>query len=495
MTLIPGGRPNIVVVLSDDQTFGWIDSQTMPAFVARMASEDNWFDLPNMLASTPWCGPARANLFTGQRCDHNDVNINNQAQGMRENETVYNAFYEDGGIRTGIFGKWINGFLGNYTPIGWHDLWIAWNVSGDNAGYVDYPAKVTDGSNVYYDGNDPDNYSTDVNFYKAVEFVNNHASPTGDPFFLWVAPESPHGAPIPAARHAAAVVGLPPARPSDYQADVSTQPAWIQAISPSSASQNAGKTEARRCMLAMDEGMDDLIGALEDAGVWDNTLFVYLADNGNHWSRFGRLGVAASRSKFSPYPEVNRVSCKIHWPGVAGRTILNVGSTIDLTATFYDLMGVDPPVVLDGVSLVPLIHNVGPWKTQIETTLTAASGGIPAWWSLREYDPSLQSSGVCHTYTLYPTSGDTELYLDDDYDATVNKTTDPAHAELKARLVAGLATRRTGSGLTGKTEGQRIAEARPRMKLANGSISQVPLKVVYNTEVGLVPVETITRAG
>ncbi len=470
-----------------------------------------WFSLPNMVASTPKCECARACLFIGLRSDHHGI-VGSTGEAPAENiEQAHccNVVFQGAGVTTGIAGKWENGYDGSFVPDGWDFAWLPWKPAfpNGNPNYVSYSAKNTDGSTTTYGAtNDPSNYSTDVTFAKAVQFVADNADPDGPPIFLLVTPESPHRTYVPAARHTSDAVGTAPARSSDWQASIPTQPAWIQALAqlsaPEKATLEADRTDARRTLLALDDGIDALLDALDTAGVTDNTVVVFLTDNGQHWGRFNRFPSAAGDYlKQTNYPEVMGISCHVWWPATvtpgsrpnvvvildddrtngeidentmlawtarlasAGVTELgNVCTTVDLTATFYDLFGVTPPVVLDGVSLAGvLLGRPVPWKTSVETCWRASGAPVPAWWGLWTADA---------VYTEWD-NGSRELYdLDADPDCSTSVHGDAGYAAIKAAMAATL------DGLIAQTEGQALDAGRP-LVLVDGEAVKVPLRMVY----------------
>ena len=142
----PDPRPNILLVMTDDQTFESIAS--MP-FIRALADRGTKFT--NYHASFPLCCPSRATTLTGQYAHHHGVWRNGGPEGG------YTAFepgagnslsvwLQDAGYKTMMVGKFLNGYdVGDGVPPGW-DRWRVWNRSTDgNSRYHDVPLVYEDG--------------------------------------------------------------------------------------------------------------------------------------------------------------------------------------------------------------------------------------------------------------------------------------------------------------------------------------------------------------
>src|SRR6266496_2260381 len=189
----------------------------------------------------------------------------------------------------------------------------------------------------------PSDYSTHVLANKAVDFLRSATSP----FFLYFAPYAPHRPATPAARDASAFSDLAPARPPSYnEADVSNKPQWVQSRPPLSPASQANNDRLRRneyrTLLAVDRAVGRIVGALSDTGRLDNTMIVFMSDNGF------LEGEHRLVEKVAPYDESIRVPLVVRYdpliaePRVdASHLVLN----IDLAPTFAQLAGVTTPGV------------------------------------------------------------------------------------------------------------------------------------------------------
>ncbi len=158
-----------------------------------------------------------------------------------------------------------------------------------------------------------------------------------EPFFLWFAPLLPH---------------LPHDAPKRFYQLHGEAP-------PPRATQRYFANVAR-----FDEGVGRLVEALGERGLLEDTLLVYLADNG--WQA-GPVegphlyGVGGPRGKNSLHGEGFRTPLLLRWPGrvPAGRSSDALVSALDLLPTLLDYAGVSPPPGLDGRSLRPAIEGRG----------------------------------------------------------------------------------------------------------------------------------------
>ena len=139
------------------------------------------------------CCPSRASILRGQLVHNTDV-LNNQpptggfekfhAKG-RERSTVA-TWLHAAGYRTGLFGKYLNGYpntvAARYVPPGW-DTWVS--PSGGNP-YAEYHYQLNDNGNLVQYGHQPADYLVDVLSHKATDYI--HASAGKQPFFAYIAP-------------------------------------------------------------------------------------------------------------------------------------------------------------------------------------------------------------------------------------------------------------------------------------------------------------------
>ncbi len=355
-----GPRPNIVLVMTDDQGFGdfgfagnpVIRTPHLDAMAGRSASMDCFY-------VSPVCAPTRASLMTGRWCQRTRAIDTFLGRAMLEPEERTVAEYlRDAGWGTGIFGKW---HLGDCYPMRAMDQGFQQSLvhAGGGIGQPSDPigaeAKYTDA--VLFENGEPvqtSGYCTDVYFDAAIDFMRERAS-EGQPFFTYVATNAPHGP----------FGDVPEELYREY---------LDSDLSPSAFPAGAGHalpTEHDEDRLArifamienIDTNMGKLFAALEDMGITDDTLVLFLVDNGPNSRRY----VAGMRGMKSHVREGGvRSPLLAHWPGrlEAGTSSDRISAHVDVLPTILEACGVTaaPDMALDGRSLLPLLEGrPGPW--------------------------------------------------------------------------------------------------------------------------------------
>jgi arylsulfatase A-like enzyme len=362
-------RPNIVVVMSDDQTLE--EMRFMPRTERLLGSAGATF--PDTTTNWPICCPSRATFFTGQYAHNHGVLGNSAPMGGYGNldvEHTLPVWLQRSGYSTIHIGKFVNGYetSGVGVPPGWSE----WH--GSKRTYAYYGYQLFEAGEVLTYGSldeDPDDpaepasYSTDVYTDKAVRAIDERA-PSAQPFFLSVSYLAPHaGEPEgggasrcadtakPALRHAGLLDDEPlPVPPSFNEADVSDKPRPISRFAPMTPEQIARTTKNYRCrgesLLAIDEGVKRIVAALRASGELRDTLLIYTSDNGFFHGEH-RIGSGKNRV----YEEAVRVPLLIRGPGIPrGVEVADIAGNADIAATIAAAAGARPDHPLDGRSLL-----------------------------------------------------------------------------------------------------------------------------------------------
>ena len=372
-------RPNIVVLMTDDQTNETM--RVMPKLQHLIA--DRGVSFVNNYTSNPVCCPSRATYLTGQYSHNNGVLRNSPPSGGIEAldpaETLPVALQRSG-YYTAHIGKYLNGYGLRTDPTGIPPGWDSWEGSIDSSTYRMFGytlnengTPITYGS---YDIEDPATYQTDVYAQKAVDLIEREA-PESQPFFLNIAPLAPHVEvfdrgtggeddfptptfpnPRPAPRDAGAFRHEKlPHDPAFNEADVSDKPAGIRALTPIDGRVRGVLRQRYRSRLGSLLAVDDMVGrivrTLRDTGELDDTIFVFTSDNGfllgEHRIRIG---------KEYPYDPSIRVPLVIRGPGIPqGEVRRQPAANIDLSPTILDLAGAETSRPPDGRSLLGLIAD------------------------------------------------------------------------------------------------------------------------------------------
>ncbi|HTE63953.1 MAG TPA: sulfatase [Solirubrobacteraceae bacterium] len=444
-------RPNVVVIETDDQTAA--DLSSMPQTRALIGDSGVTFD--QSIVSQSQCCPSRATFLTGQYAHNHGVLDTFPPLGgfarLDSSESLA-VWLQRAGYRTALVGKFLNGYGSadpHEVPPGW-DEWHAL-LGASTYRYYDY-AMNHDGAVRTY-GTAPTDYQTDVLTGLAEDVVRRRAAAAA-PFFLWTTYVAPHtGRPfdlldplrarttVPAPRHRGLFAGvLMPPDPSFNEADVSDKPARISRRPPLRLWQIAALQtvwqQRQEALLAVDEGVHRIVGALRAAGELDDTLIVFTSDNGymtgQHRDRKGKI---------VPYEPSIRVPLLLRGPGIsAGAVRSQLVWNGDLAPTILDATGARAPWEPDGQSLLPFARDATAQSDRavlIEAPPRGATFPYPRFTGLRTPRYAYVESA----------SGRRELYdLPRDPSELENLAGTPAAAAVQARLAARLRALRGCAG-------------------------------------------------
>lgn len=336
-------RPNIVLVLADDQPKGTMAA--MPG--VRSEIRDLGVTFQNGVIPTTLCCPSRSALLSGRLAHGTGVYSNHPGSSFGgwpafrddENQTLATEL-SAGGYRTGFFGKYMNGY-NRYgwqvdgkkaIPPGW-DEFLAIKPPGDNdAAYYDYSLIGTQQAGPF--GEAPEDYSTDVLRDQAVEFARS--TPSDQPFFVMLSVFGPHSPLQPAPRHVDSWADQPIITPEGVnEKDMSDKPPWLRdAPRVREALLEAQQRRRLETLRSVDEAVSALVSATGDRA--SNTLFIYLSDNGL------MQGIHRLQGKDMPYRAAHGVPLFMRWDGVIepGSVSGRVTANIDVTATIAEAAGV-----------------------------------------------------------------------------------------------------------------------------------------------------------
>jgi N-acetylglucosamine-6-sulfatase len=367
-------RPNIVFVLTDDQTMASLRTPGAMPFLRSLLSEPGWTRFTHAFDNTPQCCPARASILSGRYSHHTGVVNNSTAANFDEKDTIATWLHASG-YTTSLVGKYLNQYPVHrviYTPPGWDDWHALW-MGGGGDHYYDY-SLVEDGKKVSFT---PDQglHSTRVFGDRALRFL--HTAP--EPFFLYFAPFSPHKPAIPWPEHDGAFGTVPiAASPNQRERDVSDKPRWIQRkdLVPRRRELALARRE-EDSLLDVDAVLSDLVDALRQRGVWDRTVLVFTSDNGYSYGSHRLLG------KKCVYDECEQVPLFIRVPGGPSHGVTRLVSNVDLAPTLAALGGASSTIPEDGRSLVPLLLRQRiTWRNQVLMEWVG-DRFTPGFWAIR----------------------------------------------------------------------------------------------------------------
>jgi arylsulfatase A-like enzyme len=426
LSLRASERPNIVFFFTDDQTTSTLGCYGNPIVqtpnIDGLARRGVRFE--NAFVSHSICWVSRTTVLTGLVGRSYGEPSNPEQARADAVETLYSDILRENGYRTGYFGKWHAKMPSGYR----------------NADHFDEFEAI--GRNPYYK-RQPDGslrHETELIVDRGIEFIKNQ--PQEKPFALnlWFnACHAEDGDRRPGIGHfpwPQAVDGmyedveLNPPRLND-PAIFESQPDFLKTTINRERYFWRWNTDYKyqinmRAYYRMVSGIDGAIGrfmqALEEAGLADNTIIVYSADNGYYMGNRGFAG------KWSHYEESLRVPLIVADPRVPesqrGKVTDALALNLDLPATFLDWAGVEVPQRYQGRSLQPIVAEgkPGDWRTETFHEHFAVRNRIPAFEGLRNDQ---------FKYVRYFDHGNYEFLHDlkNDPDELVNLANDPKHAE------------------------------------------------------------------
>ncbi len=357
--------PNIIVVLSDDHCFrgvGYNNSAVKTPNLDRLGVEGIIFD--RAYIATPICASSRASLLTGLFPQQHGA-IALDGSGFQEKvvekkslPTVAHLLAQ-AGYATAFCGK---SHLGPPRDYG------------------------------FAEGEEHMDRSDDSTFQFAAQYIQKRKD-NPKPFFLWVAARQPH-IPLEPSEEWLKVyedVEIPvdpnfresPPQESIYNQGLPGEHYYrdnesrnnyqnLPAGPPRSREQIQEFTRAYYAVISrLDHQIGTLVDQLKEAGLCENTVFIYLSDNGYHLGNHG-LG-----NKITMHEESVRVPMLLHWPRLANKGVRNPNlvSSLDLLPTLLDLAGAPVPEGLPGVSLRPFLEDAsGPSRPYVVSECVGVGG-------------------------------------------------------------------------------------------------------------------------
>jgi len=367
-------KPNILLVMTDDQGYGDLGCHGHPYLqtpnLDKLYAQSTRFTDFHV---SPTCSPTRSALMSGRLPFKNGVTHTIlERERMSLKSTTIAQVLKTVGYTTGIFGKWHLGDEDAYQPPsrGFDETFIH---GGGGIGQ-DFPITVADAppnrENQYYDPIIKHNgtfvktkgYCTDVFFRQALGWIKQ-CSKEKKPFFAYLATNAPHG---------------PYIVPDKY-----AEP-YIGKCSPKSA-------RFFGMIANIDENMGILMGKLDEWGLRDNTLLIFMTDNG---TAAGTYNFGMKGKKGSVHEGGSRVPLFMRLPGLTkpGVDVARLTRHVDLFPTLAGIGGakLQDNLDVDGRSLLPLIRNPnGDWSDRFTFFHGGRWGkeGFPGQWGRGDCNP------------------------------------------------------------------------------------------------------------
>jgi arylsulfatase A-like enzyme len=322
-------RPNVLIVVSDDQRSGTLDAmpKTRRLFSRRGTRYSNAY------VTTPLCCPSRASILSG-RYAHNHGVVRNDTDDALDYSRTIPAVLRRLGYRTGLVGKLSNAWGPREVPPYFDEVRPRWQdraLAEDDLGEM------------------------------AASFIASRERSDAEPWFMWVGARAPHLPLLPDPEYRSAAVPAPISA-GQVEADLSDKPAYLRAAVLDEERTSSGGFDfrsfsdqidyemgTRRELLSLDDMVAEVYKALRVANETNDTLAIYVSDNGYMAGEHGGLA-----RKHLPYMEAIHVPLLVRWPDGSGGEAVSrdLVANIDIAPTVYDAVGVEPPYVLDGRSLL-----------------------------------------------------------------------------------------------------------------------------------------------
>jgi N-acetylglucosamine-6-sulfatase len=363
---------NIIFILSDDHRYDFMGfTNAVPGLqtpgMDRMAREGAYFK--NAFVTTALCSPSRASILTGQYA-HTHTVVDNTAP-LPDNLTFFPQYLQKKGYKTAFMGKWHMGNTDDAPQPGF-DEWVSFRGQGLYYGN-------TLNINSQKEKLDSNNYITDELTSRAIKWMSKVKD---KPFCMYLSHKGVHAEFMPAKRHIGKYKDLPIVCPpsmyltatdSSKQFGVATapktpvnykdMPRWVRAQRYSWHGVDYmyhGQIPFDEfyhlyleTLLAVDESIQQVIQWVEKNGLAENTMIVYMGDNGFLLGEHGLI------DKRNAYEESMRVPLLIWAPSMVkgGTVVPQMILNIDLAPTFLGLAGITKPAQMQGQSFLSLLKG------------------------------------------------------------------------------------------------------------------------------------------
>ncbi|MEC9094926.1 MAG: sulfatase-like hydrolase/transferase [Planctomycetota bacterium] len=338
-------KPNIIIIMADDLGYGDIgcygNQRIKTPNLDRMAKQGLRFT--DFHSSGTVCSPTRCGLLTGRYQQRAGipavVSVKHKQLGMAQSEITFAEVLRKKGYATALYGKWHLGYQKKFNPVKQGFDAFRGYVSGN----VDFFSHVDQSGAFDWwrddELQDEEGYTTHLITRHAVDFINLKKK---EPFCLYLAHEAPH---------------YPYQGPND-QAE--------RTVGGKFTNQGSRKDVAKaykEMVETLDQGVGEVLAALQKNGLMENTLVWFFSDNGaNPKGNNGGL----KGFKGSVWEGGHRVPSIAYWPGKInpGSVTNQLAITLDVFPTLVSIAKASDPLIpkLDGLDLSPTLLNA-------ETTL------------------------------------------------------------------------------------------------------------------------------
>ncbi|MDN3670239.1 sulfatase [Echinicola jeungdonensis] len=377
-------KPNIVFILSDDHRYDFMGfTGAVPGLqtpnMDRLANEGA--HMVNAFVSTSLCSPSRASILTGQYA-HTHTIVDNSAP-LPEGLTFFPQYLQEMDYKTGFFGKWHMGNTDDMPQPGF-DHWVSFRGQG-----VYYnPEFNINGERIQQPEG---SYTSDRLTDHALDWLNSLKE--DQPFMLYLSHKAVHSEFMPAERHKGMYDTLPIVTPpsmyltatdsSEFYGDINKSPEthvnfkdipdWVRAqryswhgVDHMYHGQIPFDKFYKRyleTLMALDESIGRVMDWLEEKGLEENTIVIYMGDNGFSFGEHGLIDKRHAYEESMKVPMLVKYPSKVQ-PGVKVNSMV---MNIDIAPTLLEVAGLDQtPEQIQGRSFLPLLEQKEiPWRDRV----------------------------------------------------------------------------------------------------------------------------------
>lgn len=377
-------KPNILFIYTDDHSY-----RTLSCY----EHAESWAKTPNMdrLAARgvrfthayigSWCMPSRVTMLTGRhQYGAKTMRMEGEYPGSEYDPVqcpFWPAVFRQNGYQTAHIGKWHSGRDSGFGR-DW-DHQIVWNRPKHPANAPNYYHDQL----ISIDGAEPKvipGYSTDNYTRWATDYIKGTSRDSTKPWYLWLCYGGVHAPYTPADRHLKEYPDAKVATPADIYPPREGKPSYMQKIAAwekgpdgdpvlsdkamgsevgddpqrdQGRSLSSWSRQYHQAVRALDEGIGQVLAALEESGQLANTLVVLTSDQGYAWGQHG------FRAKLAPYDANIRSPLIISMPGTLpeGKVCRSPVGGADIASTFFSFAGLALPWDMHGHDLTPLLKN------------------------------------------------------------------------------------------------------------------------------------------
>jgi arylsulfatase A-like enzyme len=358
-----GDKPNIILIMADDLGYGDVNfdpAKKETPHLRQLAAEG--MRLLDYHSNGPVCSPTRAALMTGRYQQRSKIEnaLGRDAKGLPLSEITVANYLKQAGYATAVYGKWHLGTVPEANPVK-----RGFDEFRGHLNSVDYHSHIGPWGNKDWWVDDKlqneEGYNSDLIANHTIRFINEHKS---EPFFIyvpfsnihfpWCTPDDPEFF----------------AEGTDYMKSVDTK------LGPHSPHEDVTLV-VRRMIAELDKAVGRIVDEVKKQGLAENTLIVFVSDNGGYIDYRGRHKNQISNNgplrgqKSDLYEGGTRVPAIAWWPGKIkpGSESKEVVMAMDLLPTFLDVTGnvssVKPGHELDGRSAKSVLLNNTAYDTRM----------------------------------------------------------------------------------------------------------------------------------